>query len=138
MGDTILIVVGAYAASGVVFALLCRSITRQKGYTQTGRYAVMGFFLNILALIYTAGLPDLKLRAALSGLPDSGAHPTAAAAALDGFPDDPGLIAAITAAVAAIWDGDSLAPAPGSVVAAAAGPAVLPAAGFVIRKVRRV
>jgi hypothetical protein len=135
MSQTMWIIILSYAASGLIFALLCRSITRQKGYASPAKYAVFGFFFNILAFIYAAGLPDLKAREALEQL---AGKPAAAARPQQSGAEDPGVIAAITAAVSMIWNGSGQAAA-APVRAASAPAAASPSpAGFVIRQVRRV
>jgi hypothetical protein len=135
MGYTLLIAVPAYVASGIVFALLCRSIARLKGYEKVSGYAAMGFFLNILALIYMAGLPDLKARAAFASLYQPSSGQAGFFPAQVSTAQDPAVIAAITAAISMVWDDDALASG------AAAQPFTAGQSspvGFVIRKVRRV
>lgn len=128
------IIVASYVVLGVVFAVLCRSIAKIKGFEKTGGYALAGFLFNLFALVYVAGLPDLKAR------PAQAYQPQWAAAGSDA--QDPMVIAAITGAIAVIMGEGTAQPAhvaftPAAATSlAAAGP--VSSAGFVIRQVRRV
>jgi len=52
--ETWLIIAAGSVILCVIFGFLCNSLARAKGYDD---YFWHGFFLNILALIYVAGLP---------------------------------------------------------------------------------
>jgi hypothetical protein len=43
-------------AQAALFAALCSSLAKKKGY-HTGNYGILGFFLGIFGLLYTIGLP---------------------------------------------------------------------------------
>jgi hypothetical protein len=126
------VIVLSYVVLGVVFAVLCRSIARLKGFEKTGGYALAGFLFSLLALIYVAGLPDLKARPAQANQPQL--------AAAGSEVQDPAVIAAITGAIAAIMADSPAQPARPVLAQAAAGAVSAGAAstaGFVIRQIRR-
>jgi hypothetical protein len=59
-----------YIFIGVIFALFCSSIAREKGYSELG-WALVGFFFNFIALIAIAGMPDLVSRKYLRRLAEA-------------------------------------------------------------------
>ena len=59
-----------YIFLGVIFALFCSSIAREKGYGEFA-WAVIGFFFSFIGLIAIAGMPDLVSRKYLRRLAEA-------------------------------------------------------------------
>jgi len=59
-----------YIFLGVIFALFCSSIAREKGYSDAV-WGLIGFFFNFIALIAIAGMPDLIARKYLRRLAEA-------------------------------------------------------------------
>jgi len=59
-----------YIFIGVIFALFCSSIAREKGYSEGG-WGLIGFFFSFIALIAIAGMPDLIARKYLRQLAEA-------------------------------------------------------------------
>jgi hypothetical protein len=132
-----------YLAGGIIFALLSRAAARQKGYARTGGLAAAALIFGLPVLVYIACLPDLTLRSAIAGLQAQLANTPSQNIPRPGMAAsvtlDPALIAVLAAAVDVAMS-EPAAAGPGAT--AAAGPnqpsGQAPAAGFTIRKVRRV
>ena len=59
-----------YIFIGVIFALFCSSIAREKGHSEGG-WGWIGFFFSFIALIAIAGMPDLIARKYLRRLAEA-------------------------------------------------------------------
>jgi len=115
-----------YVLTGILTACLCHSLSKGKQYESNSGHTALGFFFGIFGLIYTAGLPDLGVRAAL-GLSEA-SHAGVGSTHIDRTgqsmePDDAALIAVISAAVARYRETEEN-----------HGPDT----GFVVKRVRRI
>ena len=100
--NVITIWAGALAIE-IALGLLAQVIAERKGHSK--RWFWAGFFFSLIGVIWTAGLPDEKLRRKIKQLGESRAaagSPLQQAAAPAQLADDTELIAVLSAAIAAI------------------------------------
>lgn len=115
-----------YVLTGILTACLCHYLSKGKQYENNSGHTALGFFFGIFGLIYTAGLPDLGVRAALALSEASHANAGSTHMAQAGQnmeADDAALIAVISAAVARYRETEEK-----------QGPDT----GFVVKRVRRI
>ncbi len=96
--NTITIWVVAFVAE-VLLGLLAQGIAERKGHPKGWFWA--GFFLSVIGVIWTAGLPDEKLRKQIKQMGGSRASATLLPQPVASPADDTELIAVLSAAISA-------------------------------------